>query len=312
MPNKMSQTDFITKLKTQLPELKDFPDADILNKVFERRPELRDQVETNDEMAARAQNKAEKGSSFLNQLSVNPEVWGRHPRLAQIVRGVTSALPGAGSMIGGMALAPESLGMGAIPGMALGAGVGRGLQDIANQQLGLEETSPMQRAGNIGVDTAIAGLTPGIMEGIAHPIQTARMGAGALSNFEKGVLPPRLGKWLTPKFLEEFANGGKSEVNSMVKPPWQTRSSGFSDVPISKAASPNSEIFNSNPIKTEPFNPEQPTKFQFNPKGQVGQTSSTPQSFRIKATDMTSDIVQAAQKRGYKITQVGDSFRFEK
>lgn len=202
MPGKMSQSDFIAALKKELPELSDLSDNTIMSQVLKRKPELSAQIETPDDQAAVAQAKAEARSKSI----VDPETWQKHPKIAEFSRQVLNAAPGVGSIVGGLALSPETFGAGSIPGMALGAGYGRGLRDIATSVLGLEkQKSPMEAASNIGMDAGLAAITPGIMEAIKTPVQTARELTGDLLKFS----PRGLHRYTVPQILDEFAAGGK-------------------------------------------------------------------------------------------------------
>lgn len=198
----MSQADFIAALKKELPELSDLSDSTIISQVFKRKPELRSQIETPDDQAAVAQAKAEARSKSI----VDPETWQKHPKIAEFSRQVLNTLPGVGSAVGGLLASPETFGAGSLPGMAIGAGAGGGLRDIANSLLGLEkQKSPMQAASNIGMDAGLAAITPGAMEAIGSPIKTARELTGDLLKFS----PRGLHKYTVPQILEEFAAGGK-------------------------------------------------------------------------------------------------------
>lgn len=209
----MTQKDFLEKLRAEVPDLGSFDDATLMNEVFKRRPELRTRIENpmaGDAAAAAAQGKAEARSRSL----VDPEFWKDKPRLKGFANSVLSALPGAGAILGGAAATPETFGGGTIAGGALGAGVGRGTQDLISQGLGLSDTSPMQKVGNIALDTGVAAVTPGIAEGVMHPIDTARMGARAyMSLTPKGLQP-----YIHPEALENFAKGALGGSSKRI--PW--------------------------------------------------------------------------------------------
>lgn len=114
--------------------------------------------------------------------------------LKPIAKAGLDALPGIGGIVGGALSTPETLGAGTVPGVALGVGAGRGLRDLIGHATGLDApSSPLAKAGRIGVDTAGAALTqaalPGVVEAIKTPVQTLREGAE--------MLPGRLGKLIT-------------------------------------------------------------------------------------------------------------------
>src|SRR5436190_16502522 len=113
MPNnKISQAEFASQLRERLPELKEFSDNDLYKKVIELRPDLRDKIETPDDIAAREQNKLE----IRSRSAMDPETWKQHPQLANFTRSVLSALPGTGMILGGALSTPETLGGGTIAG----------------------------------------------------------------------------------------------------------------------------------------------------------------------------------------------------
>lgn len=204
----ITQKDFAAKLREKLPELAEFNDAEIVNKVLQSRPDLVDKIEnpmSGDQAAANEQNKLERDSRSL----VSQDTWNRHPNVKNFTNSVLQALPGTGAILGGLAATPETVGGGTLLGGSLGAGAGRGLQDIATQALGLGETSPLEKARNIGMDTAITAVTPGILEMTKQPILSARDLTRFGINFKNGMLPKWLGPKLTPAFLEDFANNGR-------------------------------------------------------------------------------------------------------
>lgn len=138
--------------------------------------------------------------------------------LRPIAKGTLDALPGLGAIAGGALSTPETLGAGTIPGMALGAGVGRGARDLIGHVTGLDKpTTPLEKAAHIGVDTAetaaTAALMPGVETAVRSPMQTMREGAEQFGS----AMPPwirRLGKLIpttesaTPSVLQ--------------RPGWQT------------------------------------------------------------------------------------------
>lgn len=217
MPQKlMTQKEFVDKLRKEMPELSEFNDSQIVQRVLQRRPDLVDKIEnpmSGDVAASNAQAKAERGSKSI----VNPELWDKHPRMKQFVQSAMQALPGIGAVGGGLLATPETMGTGTVLGGALGAGVGRGAMDIGNQLLGLEETTPMQKAQNIGMDTALTAVTPGLMSWIKNPIGMSRAAAGTVSNIEDAVIPPKLRPFVKMPFWEKWAKGG-NKFDPLVRP----------------------------------------------------------------------------------------------
>jgi len=217
---------FLDRIRQEAPELKDISDIVLMNKILERRPDLRDKIENplaGDTAAAREQARSQARSRSLG----DPEWWKAHPNTSRFTRGVLDAFPGGGAMLGGALATPETFGGGTIIGGALGAGAGRGLRDLSAQVLGLEQSTPMQKATNIGVDTSIAALMPGVMEALRSPVQTARWAVGDYSK----ILPRRLAGWLEPQFLEDFARGPKPQSYGPVMPDFPPETPTFSQPP---------------------------------------------------------------------------------
>lgn len=155
-----------------------------------------------DAQAAKAQAKAEAGSHFGTQLA----------------RSALDALPAIGGMVGGVLSTPETGGVGTIPGMALGAGAGRGLRDLIGHYTGVDAPStPTQKAENIAGETALAGTTAAVLPGLATaakaPIQTLRDAADQFGS----AMPPairRLGNL--------FPSLPKTQGRILTRPAWQT------------------------------------------------------------------------------------------
>lgn len=100
----------------------------------------------------------------------------KYPTVAGVTRGAISTLPAVGGMLGGLAGAPEGV-IGALPGMTLGAGAGRGAQDLLLEALGLTPpTSPVDKVKGIAVDTALGAAGPIAVEGGTAALR----GAGGL------------------------------------------------------------------------------------------------------------------------------------
>lgn len=118
--------------------------------------------------------------------------------VSDLAHGTLNALPGIGAVVGGALSAPETGGVGTIPGMALGAGIGKGARDLIGHATGLDApTTPLQKAGGIAAETAATGATaailPGLVAAAKAPIQTLREGAEQFGS----AMPPairRLGK----------------------------------------------------------------------------------------------------------------------
>lgn len=124
-------------------------------------------------------------------------------------------LPGVGAIVGGALSTPETFGAGTVPGIALGAGVGRAARDLIGHATGLDAPStPLEKAGSIAGETAVTGLVagalPGVIEGVRTPVQTLREGAEQF----KSVLPRWVGKILPS--IPETAPGP-----IMQRPAWQ-------------------------------------------------------------------------------------------
>lgn len=203
MPEKlMAQKDFIDQLKARVPELKDFNDNTLMNEVFKRKPELRDKIENpmaGDAAAAQAQGKAEAASKSI----VDPEFWNKHPNTKAFSKMVLDTLPGVGAIGGGLLATPETMGLGTGMGTALGAGVGRGVRDVLAEGTGLEpRSSSLNKMKNIGMDTGLTAITPGVTEAAMHPVDTARMAAKSYMK----LTPKALSPWIHPEMLDEFAN----------------------------------------------------------------------------------------------------------
>jgi len=275
-PKLMSRQEFLDQIRSQVPELKDFSDITLMNEILKRRPDLRDKVENplaGDTAAAREQSRALARSHSL----VDPQYWKDNPNMARFVKGVLDAFPAGGAMVGG---SPGALSYMAAPwsggtsvpvstammmgGGALGAGAGRGLRDLSAQVLGLEQSTPLQKATNIGVDTAIAGMTPGIIEAAKSPIQTARWAVGDYSK----ILPRRLAGWVEPQFLENFARGPKPFRPGPVMPDFAP------EIPPTSAPTPPTE-----PIQGEFQFPEHlktPPTPKGSPQGDLFSGGETP------------------------------------
>jgi hypothetical protein len=219
-PKIMSRKDFASKLKAEIPDLKPFSDDEIVNQVLQLRPDLLDRIENpmaGDAQAAAAQARAQEASRHMQV--IDPQSWQNHPYLRQIARTGLDVLPGLGAMAGGALATPETFGGGTIIGGALGAGAGRGLRDIAADFLGLNQTTPLQKATGIAGDVALTAAIPGAMQTARNPIwatkATAQNTARNLLRLKDIVTPRALRSYVTPAFLEDLAYGPKPPESSI-------------------------------------------------------------------------------------------------
>lgn len=204
-PKKMSQADFLAKIRKEVPELATFKDNDVMDKIFQTRPEIRDMIETPDDVAARNQLQLEQRSKSL----VNPQFWQNHPNMAEFSRQVLNSLPGVGGVLGGAA----GEGIGSIPLMALGAGGGRGIRDILAQSMGLESpTNLANKFTNAGTDAGLtavgAKVIPGIPAGISATLDDPADAARGLAQFYSKLTPKFVRYLVSPQALEDFVAGG--------------------------------------------------------------------------------------------------------
>lgn len=167
-----------------------------------------------DSQAAAAQSKAEAQSTVGSVLK-------------PIARGVLRTLPAAGAILGGAVSAGPTGGVGTVPGMALGAGAGRGLEDLITHATGLEEPStPTQKAKNIGYETALTGATaavlPGLVSAAKAPLQTLREGAEQFGSAMPQTVR-NLGRL--------FAAPARAAEPILERPAWQTWPEYAADVP---------------------------------------------------------------------------------
>lgn len=138
--------------------------------------------------------------------------------VSRVAHGALDALPGIGAVVGGVLSTPETGGIGTIPGIALGAGAGRGVRDVIAAGLGMEKPSTAVGEGaKIAGETALAGLGAGVMPGAIAaaktPLQTLREGAEYFGD----VMPPavrRLGGL--------FKSTPKPAAPLLERPAWQT------------------------------------------------------------------------------------------
>ena len=182
MPDKLlKRADVIASIRKEHPELGEFNDNQILNKVLERRPDLVDKIENpmaGDVASQQAQQHAKNASNW----GINPDVWKEHPHIKAGVSGALSTLPTIGMLAGGAIATPETLGIGTPYGAAIGGGIGSGLQEIGKRVLGTDTTETSKGAlGNIATNAALGGIGgAGITAATKYPITTALGTAGML------------------------------------------------------------------------------------------------------------------------------------
>ena len=277
MPDKlMSQKDFLARLKAEVPELKDIDDNQLMMEVFNRKPDLRSKVENplaGDASAQAAQEKAQsRATTFAG-----------HPKLQQIAKGLLDTIPAVGGMLGGAASTPETFGLGTLPGAALGVGAGRGLRDLISEGLMIEpKSSPIQKAKNIGMDTGLAAITPGVMTAVGNPIKTARMAAGALSSAEDAIIPKGLRSFVKMPFLEDFAQGGRPKITPNI-------SNFANEVPsIAGEVVPEGQIMNGKNVTEGVFKDYTPNPIPKNPmldRSNVNYSGGSPIPKQLPAGD---------------------------
>ena len=184
MPKLMTQKEALEKLKAEFPELGAWDGNLLMEQIFKRRPDLINKIEnprSGDAAARVAQNNALKDKD-KNTLFTR-----------RVLDGLPMLGGAAGAAMGGM----ETFGTGIPWGMATGAGAGRGLRDVITQMLGIENTTPMEKAGRIGLDTAIAGMTPGAVDTLTHPRNT-------IGSMLEDFTPPWMSKLLKPPILKKI------------------------------------------------------------------------------------------------------------
>lgn len=144
-----------------------------------------------------------------------------HPTTAALAEGVVNTLPAAGAIAGGAIATPETLGTGTVAGAALGAGVGRGLRDLIAHTIGLESTTPTQKAKNIALDTtetaAAQAILPGLVTALSTPGQTVKE---ALNTFQKNL--PRALRVFLPEMSSLSKEVANKPAQILSRPAWQT------------------------------------------------------------------------------------------
>lgn len=198
--DRITQIEFVNNLKSMMPELRDIPEQAIIDNILKERPELRGKFITNQELSQQATDRMDTATAPIGE----PGFWKRHPIGAALTKGTLDTIPGITSAAGAALATPETFGGGTVIGGGLGAGVGRGMRDITAQLLGLEQGSTLGNATNIGMDTGLGMILPGMFEAAKAPIRTGRDFIRHELEFN---LPPRLRRWLVPGGIEDIAYG---------------------------------------------------------------------------------------------------------
>jgi len=150
------------------------------------------------------------------------ETWtAKHPTIAAAARGVLNALPAAAGLGAAAAFAPAELasgGLGVIPSLALGAGVGRGARDLIAEAAGLDEpSSALGKAGRIALDVgetaATQAVVPGAVEALKTPLRTT---GDVLKTF-----PQLLPRALRPSLPAGLRMPPRPAGPILARPPWQ-------------------------------------------------------------------------------------------
>jgi hypothetical protein len=102
--------------------------------------------------------------------------------MTRIGHGALESLPGIGAVVGGVLSTPETGGIGTVPGIALGAGAGKGVRDMIAAGLGMEKPSTAvgegaRIAGETALTAGAAAILPGAVAAAKTPVQTLREGA---------------------------------------------------------------------------------------------------------------------------------------
>jgi|SRR5580765_1425014 len=271
---KFSQREFVDTLRANNPGLKTISDKDILNQVFQIHPELKDQLETPDEQAARAQKRAEYDSHAFGRM-------------------VTSSFPGIGGIAGSM-LAPESAGM-SVP---LGVGAGRGLQDITNQILGLEDTSPWEKAKNIGMDTGLAAIVPAGLNFLKNPINTTRQvlsdTAGLAEKIPEYLPGSRFTKYLKPeKSLSDLLRP-KSSFSPNTGGGFLEKPPGYQEAPIPEGSLPKTETSTSLKVPKTSLRVPKETNTLMRPSSTSTTLKATSEAAQPNVSTSTSPIISTS------------------
>jgi hypothetical protein len=209
MPGPMPQQEFLAKIRAEVPELKDFPDAEVINGVLKRRPDLIDKIENpmaGDAVAAKAQQDAQNKSQQAG--TFQPFMY-THPKIKALTKGALDTLPAIGGIGAGIFAAPETLGLGSPMAVALGTGVGTGARDLLAQGIGVEPySSPISKGVNIAEDSLLSKAVPDLIEAGKTPIKSLGGFVEYLQRFE----PKFAQKYLNPQIIDDFTNWAKSET----------------------------------------------------------------------------------------------------
>jgi hypothetical protein len=163
-----------------------------------------------------------KAKSAVSPATKEPQAaeWTRtHPNIAGIARSAINTLPAIGGGAAGVLFAPEEVasgGLGAIPAVALGVGVGRGLRDLIAEATGLDApSSPASKAGRIVLDTGEAAAMQAVVPGLVEAIKTPGITVGEILD----MFPFKIGRRIRammPQGLE------KAPAAILDRPSWQT------------------------------------------------------------------------------------------
>jgi len=185
----IKRADVAARIRKESPEeLKGFSDDELINKLLERRPDLTDKIESIQKPKPIVGPHPEArilpgiGTSEMTALQKQqrPEFWKKHPYLASGTKCALGTLPGLGAIGGGILTTPETLGMGTVPGAAVGGTFGGALQGIGENILGLSNLTPEEISKNALWSGAISGLGgAGLVGAVKHPIATALALGGA-------------------------------------------------------------------------------------------------------------------------------------
>jgi len=193
MPDKISQMEFLRTFREQNPGFEDVSDNELMAGLLKRKPYLANHVETNQELSQNIVNQNEAAGNSANY-------WRLHPNQAGFARAVTGSLPFGGAVIGGaLGMPAPYLGAPAIAG-GLGYGGGRALEDIANNILGLNDTSLGQQFRNTAMATGVGtgmGLASELLTSPINALKAVVRGGATVQD----IMPP-VHRWFTPSIPE--------------------------------------------------------------------------------------------------------------
>lgn len=181
--------------------------------------------------------------------------WDTHPRVAMGVRTALDTLPGIGGIAGAAVASPETLGTGALWGGPLGVGVGQGARDLIADRIGLEHSSPLNKAVRIGEGTALTALGPGAIEALTSPIQTLKEGAEAAEGMASHLVPKSVRQAI--RILGSM--GGESATSAprptasaepiLTRPQWQHNAQILAEEALEKARGGEQKLLGAGPIQ---------------------------------------------------------------